>query len=158
MHSRPAPSAAPWNEVLRACASAELHACIFSMHVKITCHRLEPREVSVVLVSGQRSLDLEPVYACPCGGFAQGRSGSITVADISTATGAATFVDGLAEIMKTLRVELQGAASLHLRAMATVLHGDLLRQLAIHASRWNLPPYAHLGKTRARPAPCWHRP
>lgn len=157
MHSRACPPNPPWNEVLRACASGDLHQCAFGMRLRLRTDRLEPRTVGLVLTSGQRSADLEPVYVCPCGGFALGGRDAVTIDDVSTVTGATKFVDVVVATMRQLRSELTGATEPHLRTIATELHAGLLRQLCIHATRWNLPPYALLGRTRARPAECRHR-
>jgi len=108
--------------------------------------------VGLVLSSGQRSADLESVYVCPCGGFALGGRDAITIDDVSTVTGTTKFVDVVVAAMRQVRSELTGATDPHLRTIATDLHAGLLRQLCIHATRWNLPPYALLGRTRARPA------
>jgi hypothetical protein len=113
--------------------------------------------VGLVLSSGRRSVDLEPVYVCPCGGFALGRREAISIADVSTVTGAGKFSDVVVAAMRLVRVELVGASEPQLRTIAAELHGGLLRQLCIHATRWNLPPYALLGRTRARPAECCHQ-
>jgi hypothetical protein len=99
---------------------------------------------------------MAPVHVCLCGAFTLGQEGAITVADLATATGAIKFVDLVTAALRTLRVELQPAADAHLRTVATELHGDLVCRLAVHATRWNLPPYARLGRTRARPTKCWH--
>jgi hypothetical protein len=119
--------------------------------------RLEPRTVGLVLESGKRSVDLEAAYICPCGAFSLGHEGAVTIDDLATATGAVRFIDLATIALRGLRSELQAAADPHLRTVATELHGDLQRRLAVHATRWNLPPYATLGRTRARPAKCWHR-
>lgn len=148
---------APWNEVLRSCTTGELDPCAFSMRVCLRRDRHEPRTVGLILNSGRRSVDLEPVYACLCGAFAVGQPGSLVIDDISTATGAATFVDRLVGSMRQLRVELEHAPTPVLRAVAVEIHADLVRQLAVHATRWNIPPFALLGRTRARPAQCVHR-
>ena len=147
----------PWNEVLRACTTGELNPCAFGMRVCLRRDRHEPRTVGLILNSGKRSSDLEPVYVCPCGAFALGDPGSLVIDDISTTTGAATCVDRLAVSMLQLRVELASAPSPVLRTVAVEIHADLVRQLAVHATRWNIPPFALLGRTRARPAQCVHR-
>lgn len=77
--------------------------------------------------------------------------------DISTVTGVTKFIDILVGTMREARPELLSASDSHLRTIAAEIHATTLRQLCIHATRWNLPPYALLGKTRARPADCWHR-
>lgn len=157
MPSKPSPPLPPWNEVLRACASGDLHQSAVGMRLRLKTDRHEPRTVGVVLISGQRSVDLEPVYVCPCGGLALGPRDAIAIDDVSTVTGAAKLVDVLVVAMRQARAELTNAADPLLRTIASELHAGLLRQLCIHATRWNLPPYALLGKTRARPAECWHR-
>lgn len=157
MDPRSSASSAPWSEVLRACAANELHPCVFGMSVRLGTDRLEPRDVRLVLESAKRSVDLDPVYACPCGAFALGTRNAVLVEDIATSTGAAKMTAALAIAMKQARVELNTASEPHLRTVAAELHANLLRRLCIHATRWNLPPYATLGRTRARPAECWHR-
>jgi hypothetical protein len=127
------------------------------MHLRLGTNRLEPRTVLLVLTSGRRSVDFDPVYVCPCGGFVLGTREAIVIDDVSTATGATKFVDVLVAAMRGVRAELSGATDPHLRTIAAELHASVLRQLCIHATRWNLPPYALLGRTRARPAECWHR-
>ena len=82
---------------------------------------------------------------------------AIAIDDVSTATGATKFVDVLVAAVRRVRTELAVAADPHLRTIASELHANVLRQLCIHSTRWNLPPYALLGRTRARPAECWHR-
>lgn len=153
---RPSPTP-PWNEVLRACASGDLNQCAFGMRLRLTTDRHEPRTVGLVLSSGRRSLDLDPVYVCTCGGFVLGARSAVAIDDVSTANGATRFVDVLLVAMRQVRPELATAADPHLRTIGAELHASLLRRLAIHATRWNLPPYALLGRTRARPAECWHR-
>lgn len=156
MHTRPGPIP-PWNEVLRACATGDLNQCAFGMRLRLVTDRHEPRTVGLVLSSGRRSVDLNPVYVCTCGAFALGTRSAVAIDDVSTANGATRFVDVLISAMKQVRAELAPAAEPHLRTIGAELHGGLLRKLAIHATRWNLPPYALLGRTRARPAECWHR-
>jgi len=153
MHPIASPVGAPWNEVLRACAAGDLDPCVFGMRVSLHRDRHETRNVGLVLTSGPRSHDLEPAYVCPCGAFALGEPGSLLIEDISTATGA----DGLVGSMRKLRVELAPAPASVLRTVAVEIHADLVRRLAVHATRWNIPPFALLGRTRARPAPCVHR-
>ena len=114
------------------------------MRLRLRTHRLEPRTVGLVLSSGQRSADLESVYVCPCGGFALGGRDAITIDDVSTVTGTTKFVDVVVAAMRQVRSELTGPTDPHLRTIATDLHAGLLRQLCIHATRWNLPPYAAL--------------
>jgi len=150
-------STAPWNEVLRACATGDLHACSFGMRICLRRDRHEPRHVGLVLNSGRRSLDIKPVYVCPCGALVLGEPNERVIDDISTETGAALCVDGLIGSMRQLRAELAAVAASVLRAVAVEIHADLVRQLAVHATRWNIPPYAVLGRTRARPAECVHR-
>jgi|HubBroStandDraft_1064217.scaffolds.fasta_scaffold151553_2 hypothetical protein len=158
MHSHVSPPGAPWNEVLRACVAGDLHWCVFGMHVCLKRDRHEPRNVGLVLNSGRRSLDIQPVYICSCGAFVLGEPSARIIDDISTETGAAVGVDSLAGSMRQLRVELAQVPAPLLRTVAMEIHVDLVRQLAVHATRWNIPPYAVLGRTRARPARCVHRP
>lgn len=153
---RPSPTP-PWNEVLRACATGELNQSAFGMRLRLTTDRHEPRTVSLVLSSGRRSVDLDPVYVCTCGGFVLGTRNAVAIDDVSTTNGATRFVDVLLVAMRRVRPELATAADPLLRTIGGELHAGLLRKLAIHATRWNLPPYALLGRTRARPAECWHR-
>lgn len=157
MHPKTHPSTPPWNEVLRAAATDQLHQSVFAFRFKLATDRLEPRTVAVLLVSGLRSTEFEPMFICPCGGIAQGRSGQVKIDDVSTSTGAAKFIDSLIGAMRSVRAELKDAADPLLRTVASELHANLLRQLCVHATRWNLPPYARLGRSRARPAECWHR-
>lgn len=157
MHPAASVAGAPWNEVLRACSSGELHPCVFGMRVCLRRDRHEPRNLGLALNSGRRSVDLKPVYVCTCGAFVLGEPGTIVIDDISTITGAATCVDGLVGSMREVRVELKDAPTAALRTVAVEVHADLVRQIAIHSTRWNLPPYATLGRTRARPATCVHR-
>lgn len=88
MHSRTLLPTPPWNEVLRACASGELHPSVFGTRVRLVTDRLEPRVVGIVLESGRRSVDFEPAYICTCGAFALGRENGVTVEDLASATGA----------------------------------------------------------------------
>lgn len=157
MHPRPCPTNPPWNEVLRACASGEIHQCAFGLQLRLTTDRHEPRTVGLVLSSGRRSVELGSIYVCTCGGFVLGARSAAAIDDVSTANGATKFVEALLVAMRQVRPELASAADPHLRTVAAELHAGALRKLAIHATRWNLPPYALLGRTRARPAECWHR-
>jgi hypothetical protein len=127
------------------------------MRVYLRRDRHEPRHLGLVLSSGRRSTDLEPIYICPCGAFALGATEAVAIDDISTATGAARCVDGLVGSMREIRAELANAPTAALRAVAIEIHADLVRQLVVHATRWNIPPFALLGRTRARPARCIHR-
>lgn len=147
----------PWNEVLRACAAGELHQAAFGLRVMLTTHRLEPRNVGVVLSSGRRSTPLGSVYLCPCGAFVLGARESVVVDDFTTANGASRLLDVLLGVIRELRPELTDAANAHLRTIGSELHAQIVLAVAVHATRWNLPPYALLGRTRARPAECWHR-
>jgi hypothetical protein len=157
MHPNVSPSGAPWNEVLRASVSGDLHWCVFGMRVCLKRDRHEPRNVGLALNSGRRSLDIQPVYICPCGAFVLGEPSERIIDNISTETGAAVCLDSLAGSMRQLRVELAQVAAPLLRTVAMEIHADLVRQLAVHATRWNIPPFALLGRTRARPAECLHR-
>lgn len=155
MHrSSPTP---PWNEVLRACATGDLNQCAFGMRLRLTTDRHEPRTVGLVLSSGRRSVDLDPVYVCTCGALVLGTRSAVAIDDVSTMNGGARLVDVLLVAMRHVRPELASAADPHLRTIGAELHAGLLRKLAVHATRWNLPPYALLGRTRARPAECWHQ-
>lgn len=154
MHPRANPP--PWNEVLRACASRELNPCAFGAHVDLVTDRLEPRTVALILRSGEHSLDLTPAYACPCGAMVLGREGAAIIDDLATATGAASHVEMLVVALRSLRRELAQASDAVLRTVATEMHAALVCKLCVHVTRWNLPPYDSLGRTRARPAKCWH--
>lgn len=154
MHTRPVPP--PWNEVLRSCASRELPVCAFGAHVDLVVDRHEPRAVGLILRSGERSLDLEPAFVCPCGAMALGRDGVMTIDDLAGTTGAARYVDVLVSSLRTARTELASVTEPLLRTVATGIHAELLCKLAVHATRWNLPPYDSLGRTRAKPTKCWH--
>jgi hypothetical protein len=147
----------PWNEVLRACAAGELHQSAFGFRVVLTTHRLEPRNVGVVLSSGRRSTAVGSVYVCPCGAFVLGERDSVVVDDLATANGASRFLELLLPSIRELRSELAPAAASHLRTIGAELHAQIVLAVAVHATRWNLPPYALLGRTRARPSECWHR-
>jgi hypothetical protein len=157
MTSKTPPSTPPWNEVLRACTVLELHRAAFSMTLKLMVDRHEPREVLVTLVSGHQSVALEPVHVCTCSAFVYGRRARVVVDDVSTVTGAARMVDVLVGHMRAVRPELGDAPERLLRPIATTLHGTLVTKVAAEACSWNLPPYAVLGKTRARPEQCWHQ-
>jgi len=129
---------------------------VLGVRIAFITDRHEPRTVRLVLESGKRSFDLPPVYVCPCGALALGGDGTMQVDDLATTTGAAYFVDLLVGALRSVRPELTTAAEAHLRTVATELHADTVRRLGVHATRWNLPPYALLGRARARPAKCWH--
>lgn len=147
MHPRPIPP--PWNEVLRACSSRELHPCAFGAHVDLVTDRLEPRQVGLTLRSGERSLDLAPAYACPCGALVLGREGSVDIDDLATTTGVATHVEVLMKAMRTLRSELAKAPDGALRTIATEIHFSLLCKLGVHVTRRNLPPTTRSADPRA---------
>jgi hypothetical protein len=147
----------PWNEVLRACQVGDLDPCVFGAHIRLVTDRLEPRTVGLVLESGKRSADLAPTYVCTCGAIVLGGEGAIVIEDLATVTGAVRFVDVVLAALRQLRSELRPASEAQLRTVGSEIHADLMRRLCVHATRWNLPPYALLGKTRARPAKCWHR-
>lgn len=157
MRSPPGLPPPPWNEILRACAAGELHQSAFGLRVMLTTQRLEPRNVAVVISSGRRSTSLGPVYICPCGAFAFGEREALVVDDFLTANGATKLLDVLLVGIRQLRPELADAATPHLRTIGAELHAQIVMAVAVHATRWNLPPYALLGRTRARPADCWHR-
>lgn len=106
---RPSPTP-PWNEVLRACAAGELNQSAFGIRLRLTTDRHEPRTVGLVLSSGRRSIDLDPMYVCICGAFALGKRGAVAIDDVSTANGATRFVDLLVIAMRQVRPELVKAA------------------------------------------------
>ncbi len=148
----------PWNEVLRAYATGDLHPSSFSTRVVLTTDRFEPRTIALHLEGGKRTVQLLPAFICPCGAIAYGggESSSVIIDDLATSTGASKFIDILVTSMKQLRPELQTALDAHLRTVAGVIHAELMRRLCVQATRWNLPPYAKLGRSRARPAKCCH--
>ena len=156
-HPRSSSPTPPWSEVLRACRDGELDPFVFGARIRLVTNRLEPRTIGLVLESGKRSADLLPAYVCECGAFALGHEGGVSIEDLATATGAVRFVDVVLAALRQLRPELKPASDAHLRTVGAEIHADLMRRLCVHATRWNLPPYALLGKTRARPAKCWHR-
>lgn len=156
MHPRQNP---PWSELLRECAAGNLPPAAFAMKTVLKTDRLEARTVGVTLVGGANSVQLPPVFACPCGLFAVGEPGAAPmIDDLASPSGAPKVVDLLVAAMRQLRPELRRAPEALLRTVATNRHAQLVEQLAVHATRWNLPPYASMGRSRARPAKCLHEP
>lgn len=147
----------PWSEVLRAISDKRISQCCVGMHLKVKVHRLDPRHAEMSLLGGNDSTPLPNAYVCICGAITLGASGAIEVDDIATATGAVRTIELLLRAIRQLRPALAVAPDALLRTVANQIHADMTRQLAIQALKWNLPPYALLGRVRARPAECWHR-
>jgi hypothetical protein len=147
----------PWSEVIRACAAGEIHQCAFGMRIILKRDRHEPRNLGLEINSGRRTIDIDPVYVCTCGAFVLGTRDQVIIDDIASITGAANFVDRLVPRMREVREELKESPPNPMHAIAIEIHADLVRQVLIHATRWNLPPFQLLGRTRARPAKCVHR-
>ena len=70
--------------------------------------------MGLILSSGRRSADLEPVYVCPCGGFALGGRSTVTIDDVSTVTGETKFVDVVVAAMRHIWRDSWGARLEHL--------------------------------------------
>jgi hypothetical protein len=148
----------PWAELLRAVAAKRIDQCCVGMKVKLIINRLEPRQAALSLLAGDDSIQLPGGYLCPCGAFVLGAPGQMVVDDITTSTGSVRTVGLLIASMRQIRPALVSAPDALLRTIAVQLYGDMARQLAIQTLKWNLVPYALLGKARARPpAECWHR-
>jgi hypothetical protein len=147
----------PWSELLRACSAGKLNQCLFGMQMKLKARKEDPRTVDLMLLSGNESLHLPSAFVCLCGAFLLGARSEIAIDDLATSTGARRAAELLCGAMRKLRPTLENAPDAMLRTVAGQLHADLVKQLAVHACKWNLPPYSLLGRSHAKPSECWHR-
>ena len=147
----------PWSELLRACSAGRLDQSAFGIHVKLVARKSDPRQVTLALRSGHKTLALPDAYLCPCGAFALGVQDDLKIDDLSTLTGGRRATEVLLDGMRQLRPVLSTAPDAMLRTVGNLLHADMVRQLVVHACKWNLPPFALLGRSRAPAAACWHR-